>query len=551
MTEVSKLRNLGRLIYTQNPFYLISCCLILYGFRSAVSAHDLASRAILLAGCIAGYTLLMTITCIGVVRFWKVWEDARSIFLLIFVSLIGLSASLDELLLWDWSTASSLLAAGMALAIGVAEILLRACRMRLPLGYRISLYALLGVFFLSPVAFGYTATGNWTAFANWAAPIFSVGVAGAILLMVPALRRGPAYADDNNTPWKWPYYPLSLFVVAVVLAGFRAHAVWMSFSVEGGWVRFEPFLLVPLIGAVLIVLVESDHSTSRSLTITTAASAPAVLLLGLSNGGSSYLPIQPALETYAGSTLTITFALLVGFYAYVWVRQLLPHIGIAVAGSLFALAGCAPLPTALETTFFSAWMIGGIATAILLIECLRNVTSETRWLLFSAAVAVTIVMAGRDHDANKVAALWGSVFAVAAMLTLGHLFDTSLARKLRIGAAAALLTASVIAAYWHIQRSSSIHLAGILVGVVIVSLAYFYATHRLGWAIVGTVQCAVTFVALSWRAFESGQLNQANVALAVGIVCFFVALAISFGKTGTVDATATLTQRLALYRSGL
>ena len=71
-------------LYTHNPFYLISCGLILYGLQGlAMRGGDLLSKSLAMAGGISVYTILMIVTCIAVVRWGKVWEDARSIFFVV------------------------------------------------------------------------------------------------------------------------------------------------------------------------------------------------------------------------------------------------------------------------------------------------------------------------------------------------------------------------------------------------------------------------------------------------------------------------------------
>ena len=103
MASSSQIRSLGRLLYTQNPFYLISCFLILYGLQIAtIASGDLFSRSIFLTASMAAYMLLMAITCVGVVRLGRVWEDARSIFLVVIIAQIALSTGLDELCVSDW-----------------------------------------------------------------------------------------------------------------------------------------------------------------------------------------------------------------------------------------------------------------------------------------------------------------------------------------------------------------------------------------------------------------------------------------------------------------
>ena len=54
MANHSQIRSLGQFLYTQNPFYLISCFLILYGLQIATIANgDLLARSVFLTISIA------------------------------------------------------------------------------------------------------------------------------------------------------------------------------------------------------------------------------------------------------------------------------------------------------------------------------------------------------------------------------------------------------------------------------------------------------------------------------------------------------------------
>ena len=94
----SKVPGIVSLIYTQNPFYLISACLFVYGlkllFRSGDSAMLFQRGAVAymepwgLMSSFAAVTVLMAVTAILVVRLGKVWEDARSLVLIVLLMLL-------------------------------------------------------------------------------------------------------------------------------------------------------------------------------------------------------------------------------------------------------------------------------------------------------------------------------------------------------------------------------------------------------------------------------------------------------------------------------
>ena len=87
--------NFSRFLYTQNPFYLLSCGLILFGVQYCFKERGretLAQIGIELASgfdfgfasiALACYAILMTFTAIVIIRFGKVWDDARSILVVV------------------------------------------------------------------------------------------------------------------------------------------------------------------------------------------------------------------------------------------------------------------------------------------------------------------------------------------------------------------------------------------------------------------------------------------------------------------------------------
>ncbi len=160
MDGSSQIRSLGRFLYTQNPFYLISCGLIIYGLQVATSEGNLHSRSALLAISMAGYTVLMSLVVVAVVRWGKVWQDARSIFLVVIISQLALSIGFDQLCVDRWQAAAQLLLVGYSLCLITTEFVLRCCGIRFPFWYRLTYYSLLLVFFSMPVAAGYSVANN-------------------------------------------------------------------------------------------------------------------------------------------------------------------------------------------------------------------------------------------------------------------------------------------------------------------------------------------------------------------------------------------------------
>lgn len=144
------------LLYTHNPFYLISACLFVYGlkllFRTG-NAAVLFQRGTVeymsptrLMGSLVAVTLLMAATAVLIVRLGKVWEDARSLVLIVLLMLLAISVSLDELLSMASEQEKGLLEiggmvlSGAAIAVGMVELLIRGLQVRLSWLWRGPLY---------------------------------------------------------------------------------------------------------------------------------------------------------------------------------------------------------------------------------------------------------------------------------------------------------------------------------------------------------------------------------------------------------------------------
>src|SRR5437899_12537677 len=109
-------RSITRLVYTQNPFYLLSVAFVLHStrlwYRQGAGPFDPWP----LMALIGGYIVLVATTGFVVVRFGKVWDDARSIFLILLLLFVELSLTFDAVVISQPATGRVLLVTGLALA---------------------------------------------------------------------------------------------------------------------------------------------------------------------------------------------------------------------------------------------------------------------------------------------------------------------------------------------------------------------------------------------------------------------------------------------------
>lgn len=546
---------IGRFLYTQNPFYLLSCFLIIYGLQLATVSHgNLVSRSLMLTGGIGLYTLLMVMTSIGVIRFGKIWEDGRSILLVVVISLVALSTASDELCLTSPSTAMTLAITGWVGSVLVTELLLRSCRILFPFWYRASYYMMLLVFFATPVLLGRAVAERHDQLANWGSVIFSCCFAVAMLLLIPAVRRGRSLVRHNGTPWRWPLYPLSAFVVLLVLAGIRSHAIWMSFGFFGNSFGFEPFLLLPMAFALLVLAVESDvHRRSPVWSIGTLYTAPAMLLCGLSEGGMTRLPIAADLQFVAGSAATITLLSLAVFYTYAAARGV-RHSEHALVGTLLGAGVFSKTSGSLQAAGIESWVFVLLAALVYLLLALRVWHSDVRWLGFAVLFAGAIALAGPSIGGANTGYVLSAATLGGSMLLIGALFDTALARGLRRLAAASLTLGAGVLVAWHLDRATDNRALLGLVTASVVTLVYWWLTRRFAWIYVFVVQmtCLAVVAGQSW--IEHGGITSLNVPLYSGVLCFAIGIVITAIKSGVGERwwpAAESSRTFARFQIGL
>ena len=245
-SETSEGNTFARFLYTQNPFYLISCLLVIYGCQSlAISSGEVLTKSISMTGGIGAYTLLMVFVCIAVVRLARVWQDARSIFIVVLISLAAMTTGFDELCIMDRDAASLFSLASALVIFVVLEGVRRCSGLRLGFWYVAALYGHFAVLVAVPNWLGYAVSMRNDPVANWGAVLFSIAISAALLLLVPAVRRGVDSTKDNGTPWTWPLFPLAAFVVLIVLVPTRCGCrlgsmAWRASLSRFYYCRWEP-----------------------------------------------------------------------------------------------------------------------------------------------------------------------------------------------------------------------------------------------------------------------------------------------------------------------
>jgi hypothetical protein len=137
-----------RRICCPNPFYLLSVCFVLHGtsrwFHSETGASFSPWPLFYLT---AGYTLLFALTGFVVIRFGKVWDDARSILLMILLMFVQMSLIFDDTLVLKPFEGRRLLANCWVFSAVLSELMLWGLRIRLPWLFRLPFHGLVALLF--------------------------------------------------------------------------------------------------------------------------------------------------------------------------------------------------------------------------------------------------------------------------------------------------------------------------------------------------------------------------------------------------------------------
>ncbi|MBX3437388.1 MAG: hypothetical protein KF861_07865 [Planctomycetaceae bacterium] len=349
---------LVRCLYTSNPFYVISTVLMLYAVRRVYGDLEIgAINCWVMMGVLAGYTSLLAVIGVLIVRWGKVWDDARSILLLLLLLFLAVSISADDLFATMESGAGAVLLplSGFLFSAIVTELVLRGARIRLGLRYRVPLHLMYALFYAAPWACSAALELESNAIVAWRVFLFPVAAAAVLLTLVPAVRGGAAYASGSGTPWPWPLFPWITFGVIVAAVALRTFALAMTFGPEGPiWVpkssglaiSFEtmwgPYFLIPLAFSVLLLVLEGGLvAGNQRLVRHVLLAVPFLLLLAVPiSGGPVFRGFLREVTTTLGSPLWLTVWGMIGFYSWAWWRGAAAgEAGVLASATLLTVIG--------------------------------------------------------------------------------------------------------------------------------------------------------------------------------------------------------------------
>lgn len=564
-------------VCTKNPFYAISAALVLWGLWVSFGKQDDAIETWLLMACLTSYTLLLAVTAFGLVRYLQVWDDARTVLLLIVLLFLATSVTFDHVLVVDPLRGASCYLLGLVLAVAISEAVLRGIRLRLPLLYRLPYYLLLAVFFLYPLFVRYLLVPEYPVREPvlWGLFGFSTTAGLAFLTLLPAVRRGAGYVRDNGTPWPWPLYPWSLFVILAMAVPARAvFMCWSLHSLEPGnfadRLAFGPYFLVPFGFSLAVLLIEMGLVYSRQGLLRFVMFVP-VLLIGLAMLGQTPAdPIYRGLrvvtvsfsdfrafdvvrrepdpvhaeflkmfsERLGGDPLFVTLLLAAFFYVYAVARR----VPLAVEGLSAAVAAKAVIATNSLTTGWltppEVWPLAAAGALQLGLGIsrrnLRNNLFGTACLAAAAALAIPL-------PEMTLTGLRSGIFihlGVLGMLVLGAVHSNAGAGTVRRLAATVLLLLSLAVMYeWARLPENLLPWAqigyplaiGILLGV------YGQFLHDSFALVVATLILGLWVFKFGWAAYRAARKLLPGLDYIVpGLAFFAIGVLVSLGKAGVL-----------------
>ncbi len=534
-----------RRLYTSNPFYILSAELVFVGLRASFqTSGDVFETSALTVG-LAAYTLLLAITACLLIRLGRVWDDVRSILLLVVLMFVAMSVTFDDTLAARPRLGVAYAVGGFLFAALVSEGLLRGIRLKLPALFRVPYFLILGLFFLYPVALVPLLKQPDSEALLWSLFGFSTVAGLAFLTLLPAIRRGPELVADNGSPWKWPLYPWVLFGLLALSICLRASYLCISMHfVERSAVNvsrsssiFGLYFLVPFLYVVSILLLEIGRQARNRTLLQVVFAVPAGLVILCMVDAPSNVVAERFhglfVSRLGGSPLFLTLLAAVGFYGYAVIRRVESAVD-ALGLALLALAFLEPKAASFGVTTprpLPLMMLGALQIAI----AVRS-SSSYRALIgaLSLVVAAMAVLPAEYPPASR--ALVAVHLGLLAMLVLGAVYNDALGRfARRAGALVMFLACTLTLIGSPLLATPFSPEARTLYVALIVALALGYgALLRDRWYYFAALGGVTSWIAAcGWRSYLALRETMAGLDFLIwGFASFVVAALISLRKAG-------------------
>ena len=545
-----------RAVFVHNPFYVISAALILYGLDVVLGASDAWADRWMLLWVLSGYTALMVLAGVLIVRLGSVWEDARSVFLVVIILFGAVSVSFDEILVAMPEAGRGFVLVGLGCAMALSEALLRGTGIRLGALFRAPYYAILSLFYLYPLLLSGLldrADATNRSGVTWGLAAFGVAAGAAFLTLIPAIRRGREYVRDSATPWAWPWFPWAGF--AVLAGGVLVRSYWLTLSFYPAYKMYSPFgsyILSPFVlaGCVLALEFAISHRSRRAAAVALVLPAVAVFMsfppTAVDRSCAEFLAI---LMAGAGSPAWVVLLAALSYYAYALARgERRAEWGVAAV--LFVLAVAGEKTTGLWTlTAPRALPLAALAAFAGVTGALRR--SSWRWALSVVASAAALSILFGD---TRFVAARGAVpvhLALFGLLAVGALCRDRFARFLQDAGAPAMavLFASALFLGGRIAPDApGAFVAAYCAAMMAATAVYWWMVRnrRYVWALALQATAGTVYGCVSGAALLGSPTGPRGLApILLGALSFAVAVGVSSVKGGIVPKLGRCISRLA------
>jgi hypothetical protein len=531
------------LLYNHNPFYVISALLVLCGVWRSLAGQEAAGAGWPMLGILCGYIALLALAAWAIVRLGGVWQDARTLLVVIVVMLVALSMSFDAIAVLDLQLGKQLLVPGLAFAVAVSEATLRGLGIRLAWFFRGPYYAALGLLFVYPLWLADLVQREAETLRAWGLMLFPVFGAAILLTLWPAARWGRSRKWAAGAPWPWPLFPWTLFFFLAL--GFAARSYSLAFAFESnleGESGFRAFWISPLILACAVLTLEMGLVAGSRAAQTVAVLAPLALIpLALLGPGTNATQEQflSLLQAEATSPVVLTVVACIIFYAWAWLRSVqLAELGFLTAVALAAMVDATTVDWRMLAVKNLA-PLGLIAVLQVVLSVRRNASWRMMLVVLLATAAACWPLRGLTIVHSGYAPLH---IVVLSILVIGLVFDDRLARKLRRtagglipGLAGFLLAASPIL-FPRLPAAASLAVAAAFSFLAV----FYWRRERSDAHLCGALTTLGLLAAISLHS-GYGSLDRTPLAsgrdwLAAGLACLAIGLLISLAKAGVLRA---------------
>ncbi len=560
MFSSSRVPKLLQLLYNHNPFYLISACLFVFGIKELCRPGQVdflferGSVAYIdpwfLMTSLCGVTLLMALTAYLIVKLGQVWEDMRSLVLVVLLMFLAISVSFDEIITVSAengggrATAFRLLSFGFFFSITVSEALMRGLKIAMPWSYRGPLYGVLALFFIAPLWVSPEFSDISDQQVRWRIAAFPLLASAMTMLLLPAVWKGASLVKENGTPWSWPWFPWPPFVFMAGAVCFRTYTLSISFDVANlnahFWdTSFGVYLLVPFFLSVVILLFEmSVVEYLPRLQRTILLVAPLLLLAAYPWGVPwsrlyTYTAFATSFTESIGSPVFLTLVALAAFYAWVWIRGVAAGevgcLGMLLLSSIVGPDAFVTSSWRVQPVELQASPLVVLAALELLLAFRRRSSREALigWFALSLAIGVVLEGAAFKYVVVTHAMLVG-------FLVIAAIFNDKFARAMRRAGAVILGATFVIGVTTAINRDVNVFV--ILawgVGIVLVSLAYALILRDMSYLITAGIQIICTLFGGMYWVWQLAPLG--GRVLLVAVCSFVTGVCISSLKGGVAE----------------